>query len=160
MKYLKFISIILAACMAIVSCGEDPETPTTGKVNIVLVETNLSFGATGGAKDVTFKATGSWNVESAPSWITVDPSSGTGSDASQKVTVKAAENTGSERSGDVKFVAGEKTAVLKVTQAEAVVIEQGFKPEAAKCAAFGGKSAVLCLWRADLCAADGAERLV
>ena len=132
MKYLKFISIILAACMTIVSCGEDPETPATGKVNIVLVETNLSFGATGGAKDVTFKATGSWNVESAPSWITVDPSSGTGSDASQKVTMKAAENTGSERSGDVKFVAGEKTAVLKVAQAEAVVIEQGFKPEAAK----------------------------
>ena len=57
---------------------------------------------------------------------------GRGADVSQKVTVKAAENTGDERSAEVKFLAGEKTAVLKVTQAEAVVIEQGFKPEAAK----------------------------
>ena len=132
MKYLKFLLILAVACLAIVSCGEKPDVPVEEKANIVLVETNISFGATGGTKDVTFKATGAWSVESAPSWITVDPSSGTGSDASQKVTVKAAENTGSERSGDVKFAAGEKTAVLKVTQAEAVVIEQGFKPEAAK----------------------------
>lgn len=124
--------MILAACLAAVSCDEDPETPTTGNVNIVLVETNITFAATGGEKNVTFKATGAWSVESAPDWISVNPSSGSGLDVSQKVTVKAVENTGSERSAEVKFAAGEKTAVLKVTQAEAVVIEQGFKPEAAK----------------------------
>lgn len=132
MKYLKFLLILAVACLAIVSCGEKPDAPVEEKANIVLVETNISFGATGGSKTVSFRATGAWSVESAPAWITVDPSSGTGSDASQNVTVKAAENTGGERSGEVRFAAGEKTAVLKVTQAEAVVIEQGFKPEAAK----------------------------
>ena len=70
--------MILAACLAAVSCDEDPETPASGNVNIVLVETNLSFAATGGAKDVTFKATGAWSVVSAPDWISVDPSSGEG----------------------------------------------------------------------------------
>ena len=124
--------MVLAVCGAAVSCGEEPDTPSSGNINIVLVETNLSFAAVGGTKEVTFRATGAWSVESAPSWIKVDPSSGEGSSASQKVTVTASENTGEERSAEVRFAAGEKTAVLKVVQAEAVVIEQGFKPEAAK----------------------------
>ena len=47
MKYLKFLLILAVACLAIVSCGEKPDVPVEEKSNIVLVETNISFGATG-----------------------------------------------------------------------------------------------------------------
>ena len=108
MKYIKFLLIVAFACLAIVSCGEKPDAPVEEKTNIILLETSLSFEAAGEAKTVSFWATGAWTVESAPAWISVDPSSGSGSDASQKVTVKAAENTGGSRSGEVKFTAGER----------------------------------------------------
>ena len=121
------------ALVSLASCGEKVDDPVPDSVNIVLVESSLNFSATGGSKDVTMKATGDWKVASAPDWITVSPSSGAASQSQQKVTVTADENAVSEkRSAEVKFSAGDKTAVLKVSQDAAVIIDDSFRPEAAK----------------------------
>lgn len=133
MKNIKLIAGFLLALVSLASCGEKVDDPVPDSVNIVLVESSLNFSATGGSKDVTMKATGDWKVASAPDWITVSPSSGAASQSQQKVTVTADENAVSEkRSAEVKFSAGDKTAVLKVSQDAAVIIDDSFRPEAAK----------------------------
>ena len=133
MKNIKLIAGFLMALVSLASCGEKVDDPVPDSVNIVLVESSLNFSATGGSKDVTMKATGDWKVASAPDWITVSPSSGAASQSQQKVTVTADENAVSEkRSAEVKFSAGDKTAVLKVSQDAAVIIDDSFRPEAAK----------------------------
>lgn len=132
MKTIRFIAGFIVAFATLISCGEKVDDPVPDTVNIVMVETSLNFSATGGSKDVTMKATGDWKVASAPDWITVSPSSGAASQSQQKVTVTAEENSASERSADVKFSAGDKTAVLRVSQDAAVVIDDSFRPEASK----------------------------
>lgn len=132
MKYIKLIAGVLLAFAALAACGEKVEDPTPDTVSIILVETSADFEAEGGAKDVTLKATGDWKVETAPSWITVSPDRGTASSSTQKVTVTAQENAGAARSGEVRFSAGDKSAALKVSQKEKVVINESVKPEAAK----------------------------
>ncbi len=132
MNNIKFIAGFLLALISFASCGEKVDDPVPDTVNIVLVETSLNFSAVGYSKDVTMKATGDWKVASAPDWITVSPSSGAASQSQQKVTVTAVENSSAERSGEVKFSAGDKTAVLRVSQDATVVVDDSFRPEAAK----------------------------
>lgn len=133
MKALKFILCFLTAFAVMVSCGEKVQTPTQDSVNIVLVETSVTFSAAGGSKDVAIKATGDWKVAMAPDWITVSPSSGAASSSSQNVTVIAEENTqNAVRTGEIKFTAGDKAAVMNVSQEAASSNEEGIKPEAVK----------------------------
>ena len=132
MKIFGFLAPILVALALVVSCDEKPGSETPQEVSIVLVETSVSFDATGGSQAVTLKATGDWRVDTAPDWLTFAPSGGFASSDPQSVTVKASENKSSARSADVKFIAGEKTATLKVSQAEGTVVADALKPEATK----------------------------
>jgi hypothetical protein len=111
---------ILVLLLAATACGTPPtptspaptaQTPTTVSCQPTLTLDKSRFIADG--DNATAQVTTSvdrcaWAV-SAPSWITVTPSSGIGS---QSVTVKAAATTGDERTGEIAIGA----ARVPVTQ--------------------------------------------
>lgn len=58
-----------------------------------------------------------WSVTSKPSWVTVTPSSGSGS---YNLTITVEENIGSQRTGDVVITGVTKTVTISITQLAAV----------------------------------------
>lgn len=58
-----------------------------------------------------------WMVTSKPSWVTVTPTSGSGSD---NLTISVAENLGSLRTGSVVITGVTKTVTISITQLAAV----------------------------------------
>lgn len=58
-----------------------------------------------------------WSVTSKPFWVTVTPTSGSGS---YNLTISVAENFGSQRTGDVVITGVTKTVTISITQYAAV----------------------------------------
>lgn len=58
-----------------------------------------------------------WSVTYKPSWVTVTPSSGSGS---YNLTISVAENLGSQRMGSVVITGVTKTVTISITQYGAV----------------------------------------
>jgi len=81
--------------------------------SIVASKTELTWTKDGGKKSVDITANCSWTV-TAPSWITVDPSSGSGS---AQITVRTEKNEGLERKDLLTISGGNAIAQIDVVQA-------------------------------------------
>ena len=126
---LKHLLIGMLAFVAAVSCKEDQpvETPT-----LKVSETSLSFAAEGGEKSFNLTANLDWTATPDADWLSVEPTSGKGSDKATAIKVTADENTTAEaRTATVKVKAGSLSETISVTQAkkEATEPEQPEQPE-------------------------------
>lgn len=81
--------------------------------SIVASKTELTWTKDGGKKSVDITANCSWTV-TAPSWVTVDPSSGSGS---AQITVRTEKNEGLERKDLLTISGGNAIAQIDVVQA-------------------------------------------
>ena len=81
--------------------------------SIVASKTELTWTKDGGKKSVDITANCSWTV-TAPSWVTVDPSSGSGS---AQITVRTEKNEGLERKDLLTISGGNAIAQIDVAQA-------------------------------------------
>ena len=88
---------------------------STIKINIVFkVEYNeLLFGWRGETKPDYLTSSLSWYVVSKPSWITVNPSSGSGS---VNLQITASSNSGGSRYGTIKLSNNSTTIIINVEQ--------------------------------------------
>ena len=100
-----------------VACGqnEKQEPAPAAQDSVAVTPSSLSFSADGTqTESVSVTASGAWTSVKSASWITVNPSSGTGN---ATVTVSAAFNAGESRTGTVTFKVGSATKELSVAQA-------------------------------------------
>lgn len=113
------------------SC-QKPNNEDEPVMEFSLSETSLNYDATGGSLTVTLKSTEDWKVDNPADWLTVTPSSGSGSSHGQIVTVKCEVNTGEDRSADLNFFVESGNKVkLEVVQAGGGSGD-AIKPEAGK----------------------------
>lgn len=87
------------------SCKEDD--------NIVVSKTELSWTKDGGKKTVDITANCEWTV-TAPSWISVEPASGSGN---AQITVRTEKNEGLERKDILTIAGGTAMAQINLVQA-------------------------------------------
>lgn len=81
--------------------------------SIVASKTELTWTKDGGKKTVDITANCSWTI-TAPAWVTVDPSSGSGS---AQVTVRTDKNEGLERKDILTIAGGSAMAQIDLSQA-------------------------------------------
>jgi uncharacterized protein YdeI (BOF family) len=115
MKIMKFFACAAAALAMIVGCQEKEQNLGTPEISIS--ESEMTFEAVGGDKDLTVTATRDWKVETDADWVVVSPGSGSASVDPQTVTVSVLENDGLDRTADLMFTIGLKKKYLTVTQA-------------------------------------------
>lgn len=77
----------------------------------------MEFGSLSETQFNYLTANVGWSVTSKPSWVTVTPSSGSGS---YNLTISVAENLGSQRMGSVVITGVTKTVTISITQEGAV----------------------------------------
>ena len=112
-KLLPIVAIGLLLSRLAVSCGsegtkEDPVPVLSVKSETVTGEAGSQFAS------VT--ATGSWSITVSASWLTVSPSSGSGSTSS--VIVEYSENTGESREATITLTGSSGYANVKITQSK------------------------------------------
>jgi len=97
-------------------------TRETGPIdNLSVSPTAVSAPAAGGdTQTVGVTASGDWTA-TGPSWVTITPASGKGSNPSVRLTATA-NGTGSSRTETVTFTSGAKTATVTVTQAADTIL--------------------------------------
>ena len=95
-----------------------PITQGTLDTSITLDKTEISFTSVGGNASVSFTTVRSWTAASSESWLSVSPSSGTGSESDQMLTLSAAANEGTARSATVSISNGKETVTVSVSQSE------------------------------------------
>lgn len=78
---------------------------------------NMGFGSMSETQYNYLTANVGWSVTSKPSWVTVTPSSGSGS---YNLRISVAMNIGSQRTGDVVITGATKTVTISITQLAAV----------------------------------------
>ena len=111
MSRLKIFPILCLLAVMAAACSKEP-------ASLNLLTTSLSFSNEGGTQEIAFLTNQSWSVRSGDSWLTVDPSSGSASDAYQRVTVTVGGNASEQaRTTELTVVAGELTGRVSVTQA-------------------------------------------
>ncbi len=98
----------------------DPANPP--QTNALTVSpTAVTLPSAGGSQTVSVHAgtsSANWTATSSASWLTVSPTSGSGSQATTSVTLTASANTGSSRTATVTFSHGGTTATVTVTQSD------------------------------------------
>ena len=113
----KYFWIVFAA-WALAACGKNEKTDPDPVVKdaVSVTPTSLNFSADGTqTESVTVTASGAWTSSKSASWISLEPSSGSGN---AKVTVSAAYNAGEARTGTVTFKMGTASQTLSVAQAK------------------------------------------
>ena len=95
-----------------------PITQGTLDTSITLDKTEISFTSVGGNASVSLTTVRSWTAASSESWLSVSPSSGTGSESDQMLTLSAAANEGTARSATVSISNGKETVTVSVSQSE------------------------------------------
>lgn len=112
---MKVISGFLVFLSVLLGCqGPDGGTVTP---ELIISETQMTFGPEGGSKMVTVEtATGFWRTEVSDNWLRVLPDGGSSTIYGIKVEVSVEPNYDAERSAEVRFKMDDKSAVLKVTQ--------------------------------------------
>lgn len=86
--------------------------PPSG-ATLTLSTSNQSFGVYGGSITVSVTSNTSWSVSGAPWWLSVSPSSGTGSGS---FTITALENTGPLRTANIIVTANEIDRSIVIEQ--------------------------------------------
>ena len=120
MKWIKFLPVLLAFMIASVSCGKDKgpddSKPTkTPELKVTPAEP-AAVSYDGGTISLTVFANMDWKVQDVPSWITVSPESGMGSNYKQPVTVTVEKNNGGMREATLVFAIDGATSSVKITQ--------------------------------------------
>ena len=120
MKCIKFLPVLLAFMIASVSCGKDKgpddNKPTkTPELKVTPAEP-AAVSYDGGTVNLTVFANLDWKVQDVPSWITVSPESGMGSNYKQPVTVTVEKNNGGMREATLVFAIDGATSSVKITQ--------------------------------------------
>ena len=116
MKNLRQIfSTTLLLCMCVIFTACPSPEPDTVEDFVDLSQTSLSYESTGGSTTLTVSSNVAWNVEGAPSWISVDPSSsGTGTTTIKVVAFQNSSTT--SRSVSLQFKGGNASAYLQINQ--------------------------------------------
>ena len=119
MKWIKFLPVLLAFVIVSVSCGKDkgPDDVPTKTPELKVTPTDpaaVSYG--GGTVSLSVFANMDWKVQDVPSWMTVSPESGLGSNYKQPVTVTVAKNNGGMREATLVFAVDGATSSVKITQ--------------------------------------------
>ena len=120
MKWIKFLPVLLAFMIASVSCGKDKgpddSKPTkTPELKVTPAEP-AAVSYDGGTISLTVFANMDWKVQDVPSWITVSPESGMGSNYKQPVTVTVEKNNGGMREATLVFAIDGATSSVKIAQ--------------------------------------------
>ena len=120
MKWIKFLPVLLAFMIVSVSCGKDKgpddNKPTkTPELKVTPAEP-AAISYDGGTVSLTVFANMDWKVQDVPSWITVSPESGMGSNYKQPVTVTVEKNNGGMREATLVFAIDGATSSVKITQ--------------------------------------------
>ena len=120
MKWLKFLPVLLAFMIVSVSCGKDKgpddNKPTKTPELKVTPSEPAAVSYDGGTVSLTVFANMDWKVQDVPSWITVSPESGMGSNYKQPVTVTVEKNNGGMREATLVFAIDGATSSVKITQ--------------------------------------------
>ena len=120
MKWIKFLPVLLAFMIASVSCGKDKgpddNKPTKTPELKVTPSEPAAVSYDGGTVSLTVFANMDWKVQDVPSWITVSPESGMGSNYKQPVTVTVEKNNGGMREATLVFAIDGATSSVKITQ--------------------------------------------
>ena len=119
MKLIKLLPVFLAFISVSVSCGKDKgpdDTPTkTPELKVTPAEP-AAVTYDGGTISLSVFANMDWKVQDVPSWITVSPESGMGSNYKQPVTVTVEKNNGGMREATLVFAIDGATSSVKISQ--------------------------------------------
>lgn len=111
-----FLLLVSLYIICFTSCSDDNDN----KPVISLSETDLSFGAEGGQKQVCLVANGDWFISDIPTWISIDEKSGiTTSEEILTLTIETNNELGSKEA-TLKITRGSVSIYLKITQREAI----------------------------------------
>ena len=125
---LKHLLLGLFAVASTVACEELFEEPS-----FELTKEALEIEAQGGSKSFDIVSSQAWTATSDAEWLTVEPSSGEGSESAVTVKVSAEKNdTDKERTATVTVSAGKLTGTVAVTQAAGTAEDPGEDPEGPK----------------------------
>ena len=118
MKLIKYLTSLLAMMILAVSCGkEKPDVKPVEKTpEIKVTPSEASISAAGGSTTLSLFANMDWNVKDVPSWLTVSPESGEGSNYKQTITLSAEANSGGMKEATLTFSIDGATASVKVKQ--------------------------------------------
>ena len=118
MKLIKYLTALLAMMILAVSCGkEKPDVKPVEKTpEIKVTPSEASIYAAGGSTTLSLFANMDWNVKDVPSWLTVSPESGEGSNYKQTITLSAEANSGGMKEATLTFSIDGATASVKVKQ--------------------------------------------
>ena len=115
---MKLRNLFLGVCSAVAMFAAcEPAEQNLGTPDITISESEMTFDAEGGDKDLTLSATRDWKVQTDADWVVVSPESGAASANPQTVTVSVLENKGLDRTADLVFTIGLKKKYLTVNQA-------------------------------------------
>lgn len=107
-NFFRVLSVFIPMMITVALAGSCKE-----KDSITVSKTALEWTKDGGRKTVDITANCSWTI-TAPDWITVEPSSGSGT---ANVTVRAEKNEELERTGTILVAGGEAMAEIALVQA-------------------------------------------
>ena len=118
MKLIKYLTALLAMMILAVSCGkEKPDVKPVEKTpEMKVTPSEASISAAGGSATLSLFANMDWNVKDVPSWLTVSPESGEGSNYKQTITLSAEANSGGMKEATLTFCIDGATASVKVKQ--------------------------------------------
>jgi DNA/RNA endonuclease G (NUC1) len=118
MKLIKYLTALLAMMILAVSCGkEKPDVKPVEKTpEIKVTPSEASISAAGGSATLSLFANMDWNVKDVPSWLTVSPESGEGSNYKQTITLSAEANSGGMKEATLTFSIDGAAASVKVKQ--------------------------------------------
>ena len=112
------IHAIFASLLIFVSCEKKPDGQTVEKVPSIKVypAEPEAFTHIGGEISVSLMSNVDWTVTGVPSWLTVTPDSGTGSNYKQPITLVAEPNVSGAREAVLTFKAKDATFDVPVKQ--------------------------------------------
>lgn len=113
MKLRYLFSIVLSSLLVLAGCTKEEYTQSLA--NFEMSKTYLAIPETGGSDKATVKATEAWafDMESCPSWLTVNPTSGAAGDG--EITFSAQAVSGG-REAELTIKVGELTQFVRVRQ--------------------------------------------
>lgn len=112
MRTTKLLATILVAGLLTSACQQDPDYVLPA---IRVASETLNFNADT-EQPLEFTATRDWRVRSKPTWVTVTPDQGSGSEAAQRVRVTVTDNPDYNREGEVVLSIGLAKATVAISQ--------------------------------------------
>ncbi len=115
---MKRILTILTALAALISCGEEKNSPQTTDVKLSIEPQTLSFAAESEEKTFTITSASNPNISPADHWYVVNKGVWNKGTFKTEVVVKVNENTAlEERTSRISVTCGDETAEVAITQA-------------------------------------------